>query len=57
MFSPETKVEYIPQGCDEWTAARILGLAGKVTGKLKFWLNIQDEVQYAKTIDWENSVK
>ena len=50
-------IEYIPVGESNWKVTTILGRAGKATGKYKYWLNIHDENEDPKSIDWSNGVE
>ena len=35
-------VQYKSSDADNWKNAKIIGRAGKATGKYKFWLNVKD---------------
>ncbi|KAK4327467.1 hypothetical protein Pmani_002131 [Petrolisthes manimaculis] len=51
------RVRYLAADSNDWTKATILSHAGKVTGKYKTWLNIQDDGCDPKSIDWITGVK
>ena len=53
--SAKTRIAYLPNDESDWRHATVLGRAGKVTGKNKYFLNIQDdEDETGKCIDWRN---
>ena len=37
------RIQYRERNDDEWVNARVIGRAGKVTGKYKDWYNVQDD--------------
>ena len=37
------RIQYRVRNDDEWVYARVIGRAGKVTGKYKDWYNVQDD--------------
>ena len=45
-------IQYRASNGDEWVNARLIGRAGKATGKYKDWYNFQDDVSSEqKSID------
>ena len=52
-------VQYKSSDADNWKNAKIIGRAGKATGKYKFWLNVKDldddvesPVDFEKVTEW-----
>ena len=51
----KTRIAYLPNDESDWRHATVLGRAGKVAGKNKYFLNIHDdEDESGKCIDWRN---
>ncbi|MCG7877702.1 MAG: hypothetical protein N0C90_15395, partial [Candidatus Thiodiazotropha endolucinida] len=58
-LNPNDSIQYKMQNTDVWIKAKILGRAGKATGKNKYWYNIQEDASQEKKsinleqIEWE----
>ena len=51
----KTRIAYLEDENSEWKHATVLGRAGKVTGKNKFFMNIQDDGEVSgRCVDWRN---
>lgn len=50
-------VRYRHQDSDDWISAKVIGRAGKATGKHKNWLNVQNlENKVESSLDWSKEV-
>ena len=54
---PKQKVKYLPKDDTNWKTVEVISRAGKVNGKYRHWLNVQNQDNTVECIDWKNGVQ